>query len=66
MAEKETIESLTLELEAEQKKIENVITIEAVDKITDIKRKIDILKKKIAHSQNNEESAKGGKKNGGK
>jgi len=65
MAAKETIESLTLELEAEQKKIENVITIEAVDKITDIKRKIDILKKKIAHSQI-EESAKGGKKNGGK
>ncbi|HPN32113.1 MAG TPA: hypothetical protein PKY81_14270 [bacterium] len=62
MAEKETIESLTLELEAEQKKIENVITIEAVDKITDIKRKIDILKKKIAHSQNNEESASGKKK----
>lgn len=65
MAAKETIESLTLELEAEQKKIENVITIEAVDKITEIKRKIDILKKKIANSQI-EESAKGGKKNGGK
>ena len=66
MAAKETIESLTLELEAEQRKIENVITIEAVDKITEIKRKIDILKKKIANSQIIEESASGKKKNGGK
>jgi UDP-N-acetylglucosamine enolpyruvyl transferase len=67
MDENNTIESLTAELKALQKKNENVITIENVGRIKDIKNKIDILEKRNVDIQNKDAvSCVKKNKNGGK